>query len=204
MRKWPTQVSTVVVNVGRELSSLKMGINMANADYPSFFLWNELEPRCQQRAAGSLELCHDLLRCCHDRATPEPRRSIEKKWRWEFYPAAQNFTNRMLFWNTHTFKTIWLLWKRYHLIHRSSIFSTIQWNNQQSARNTSYVCNYAVRSCGTWRKGPGQSPRNVLSISDLELYVTERNTGVCDPVTNQNVGRIRRPLQIANMAIDCV
>ena len=35
-------------------------------------------------------------------------------------------------------------------------------------------CNYAVRSCGTWRKGPGQSPCNGLSISDLELYVTER------------------------------
>ena len=56
MRKWPAQVSTVVANVGRELSLLKMAINMANADYPSFFLWNELEPRCQQRAAGSLEL----------------------------------------------------------------------------------------------------------------------------------------------------
>ena len=42
-------------------------------------------------------------------------------------------------------------------------------------------CNYAVRSCGTWRKGPGQSPCNVLSISDLELYVTETSTGVCDP-----------------------
>ena len=56
MRKWPTQVSAVVANVGRELSLLKMAINMANADYPSFFLWNELEPRCQQRAAGSLEL----------------------------------------------------------------------------------------------------------------------------------------------------
>ena len=45
-------------------------------------------------------------------------------------------------------------------------------------------CNYAVRSCGTSRKGPGQSPCNVLSISDLELYVTERSTGVCDPVTD--------------------
>ena len=56
MRKWPTQVSTVAANVGRELSLLKMAINMANADYPSFFLWNELEPRCQQRQAGSLEL----------------------------------------------------------------------------------------------------------------------------------------------------
>ena len=45
-------------------------------------------------------------------------------------------------------------------------------------------CNYAVRSCGTWRKGPGQSPCNVLSISDLELYVTETSIGVCDPVTD--------------------
>ena len=56
MRKWPAQVCTVVADVGRELSLLKMAINMANADYLLFFLWNELEPRCQQRAAGSLEL----------------------------------------------------------------------------------------------------------------------------------------------------
>ena len=66
-------------------------------------------------------------------------RSIEKTWSWKFYPAAQNFTNRMLFRNTYIFKTISLLWKRYQLIHRSSIFSTIQRNNQQSARNTSYI-----------------------------------------------------------------
>ena len=45
-------------------------------------------------------------------------------------------------------------------------------------------CNYTVRSCGTLYKGLGQSPRNVVSISDLELYVTETNTGVCDPVTD--------------------
>ena len=51
----------MVVNVGRELSLLTMAIDMANADYPSFFLWNELEPRCQQRAAGSLELLRDKL-----------------------------------------------------------------------------------------------------------------------------------------------
>ena len=56
MRKWPAQVGTVVANVGRELSLSKMAINKANADYLLFFLWNELEPRCQQRAAGSLEL----------------------------------------------------------------------------------------------------------------------------------------------------
>ena len=56
MRKWPAQVGTVVADVGRELSLLKMAINMENADNLTFFLWNELEPRCQQRAAGSLEL----------------------------------------------------------------------------------------------------------------------------------------------------
>ena len=43
MRKWPTQVGTVVANIGMELSLLKMAINMANADYLSFFLWNELK-----------------------------------------------------------------------------------------------------------------------------------------------------------------
>ena len=37
MRKWPAQVGTVVANVGMELSLLKMVINMANADYLSFF-----------------------------------------------------------------------------------------------------------------------------------------------------------------------
>ena len=51
-----------------------------------------------------------------------------------------------------------------------------------------------MRSCGTWRKGPGQCPCNVLSISDLELYVTETSTGVCDPVTDQNVVCMRKPL----------
>ena len=35
---------------------------------------------------------------------------------------------------------------------------------------------------------------NVLSISDLELYVTETSTGVCDPVTDKNVVRMRKPL----------
>ena len=33
-------------------------------------------------------------------------RSIEKTSSWKFYPAAQNFTNRMLFRNTYIFKTI--------------------------------------------------------------------------------------------------
>ena len=38
MRKWPAQVGSMVANVGRELSLLKMAINMANADYLGFFL----------------------------------------------------------------------------------------------------------------------------------------------------------------------
>ena len=54
-------------------------------------------------------------------------------------------------------------------------------------------CNYGARSCGTWRKGPGQSPRIVVSISDLELHVIERSMGVCDPVTDYNVVRMRKP-----------
>ena len=33
-------------------------------------------------------------------------RSIEKTSSWKFYPAAQNFTNRMLIRNTYIFKTI--------------------------------------------------------------------------------------------------
>ena len=37
MRKWSAQVGTMVENVGRELSLLKMAINMANADYLLFF-----------------------------------------------------------------------------------------------------------------------------------------------------------------------
>ena len=38
---------------------------------------------------------------------------IEKKLSRKFYPAARNFTNRMLFCDTHIFKTIPLLSKRY-------------------------------------------------------------------------------------------
>ena len=53
MRKWPVQVGTVVANVGRELSLLRLAVNMSNAEYFTFFLWNELEPRCQQRAPWS-------------------------------------------------------------------------------------------------------------------------------------------------------
>ena len=111
-------------------------------------------------------------------------RSIEKTWSWKFYPAAQNFTNHMLFRNTHIFKkyncyestTIWYTDHQY-LAQYSEIINNLQ-------EIPLKFCNYAVGSCGTWCKGPGQSRCNVLSISDLELYVTETSTGVCDPVTD--------------------
>ena len=90
------QVSTVVANVGRELSLLKMAINVANADYLSFFLWNELEPRCLPERTRGRPWGRLRVRI----------RSIEKTWGWKFYPAAQNLTNRMLFLNIHIFKTI--------------------------------------------------------------------------------------------------
>ena len=64
---------------------------------------------------------------------------LKKRWICQFYPAAQDVTDRMLFWNAHTFKTISLLPKHYHLIHWSSVFSTIQRKYQQSTRNISYI-----------------------------------------------------------------
>ena len=89
MRKWPTQVSTVVANVGRELSLLKMAINMATADYLSFFLWNELEPRCQQRAAGSLELWCPMF-------------SLKSYWKKIFLKHRQS--GRLFFWSADILK----------------------------------------------------------------------------------------------------
>ena len=128
------------------------------------------------------------------RAAEGPNSFHWKTWSWKVYPAAQNFTNRMLFRNTHIFKTIYLLWNatiwytdHQYLVQYSEIINNLQ-------EIPLIFCNHAVRSCGTWRKGPGQSRCNVLSISDLELYVTETSTGVCDPVTDQNVVRMRKPL----------
>ena len=80
--------------------------------------------------------------------------------------------------------------KQYNCYKTATIWYT---DHQYIAQNSEIInhlqeiplifCNYAVCSCGTG-KGPGQSPRNVLSISDLELYVTETSTGVCDPITD--------------------
>ena len=53
-------------------------------------------------------------------------------------------------------------------------------------------CHYAVRSCGTSPTGPGQSPRNVLSISDFGLDVIEMSMRVCDPATDYNVVCMRK------------
>ena len=52
-------------------------------------------------------------------------------------------------------------------------------------------CNYVVRSRGTWHKGPGQSPCNVMSISDLELYVN-RSGVTLDLRTYVHLGRACR------------
>ena len=94
MRKWPAQVSTVATNVGRKLSLLKMAINMANADYPSFFLWNELEPRCQQRAAGSLELSEYKLK-----SLPKPGfAAIALSWVQLCYNGLNSLGSVMLQW----------------------------------------------------------------------------------------------------------
>ena len=83
MRKWPTQVGTVVANFGRELSLLKMAIYMAYADYLTFFLWNELEPRCQQRAAGSLELMpNHQISWCELTWTQGIRIVVSTHWGW--------------------------------------------------------------------------------------------------------------------------
>ena len=41
MRQWPVRVGTVVANVGRELSLLKMAIEMANANSGQWGPWNE-------------------------------------------------------------------------------------------------------------------------------------------------------------------
>ena len=110
-------------------------------------------------------------------------RSIEKKWSWMFHSAAQNFTNRVFVirtllkqYNCHESATIWYTDHQY-LTQYSEIINNLQ-------EIPLLFRNCAVRSCGTRRKGPGQSPRNVLSSSDLELYVTERGTGVGDPVTD--------------------
>ena len=80
---WPAQVSTVVANVGRELSLLKMAINMANADYLLFFLWNELEPRCQQRAVGSLELA--IMEIMSGNLFLSPSIGYKCLKQWKFY-----------------------------------------------------------------------------------------------------------------------
>ena len=93
-----------------------------------------------------------------------------KNWSWKFCTAAQNFTNR-LFWNTHTFKTISLLWKRCHPIYRLSVFSAIPWNNQQSTRNASYVlplCCVIVQR--TWSKD--QDNPHVMSCRFQILALT--------------------------------
>ena len=70
--------------------------------------WNYL-----QQTKQCYGLFHQHSLCLPERTRGRPWgrlrvriRSIEKTWSWKFYPAAQNFTNRMLFRNTYIFKTI--------------------------------------------------------------------------------------------------
>ena len=62
--------------------------------------------------------------------------SLKKNVKLTVLPCHTKNHEPRLFWNAHAFKTISLLWKRYHSIHRSSPYSE---KNQQSTRNTSYV-----------------------------------------------------------------
>ena len=121
-------------------------------------------------------------------------RSMKKTWSWKFYPAAQIPRTACCF-------GILIFLKQYSCYESATIWYTDHQYFAQYSEIINYLpeippkfCNYAVRSCGTWRKGPGQSPCNVLSISDLELYVTETSTGVSDPVADKNVVRMRKPL----------
>ena len=68
--------------------------------------------------------------------------------------------------------------------------ATIWYTDHQYLAQYSEVINnlpeipHILQLCCALVQGPGQSPCNVLSISDLELYVTETSTGVCNPVTD--------------------
>ena len=100
-----------------------------------------------------------------------------KKWSWEFYPAVPNFTNARCFGiRTHL--------KQYHCYESATIrYPGRQYLSQfneiiNNLQEMPFVfCHYAVRSCGTWRKGPGQSPRNVLSISNFWPWRNQNELG---------------------------
>ena len=123
----------------------------------------------------------------------DPEAGREASWGSEFVPLkiseVESFTvphtisRTVRCFGIRTFlKTISMLWKRYHSTHRSSISSAIRRNDQQSPKK--YLLCFAIMLCGTRRKGPGQSLRNVSSILDFGLDVIETSTGVCDLVTD--------------------
>ena len=64
--------------------------------------------------------------------------------------------------NCYESATIWYTYHQY-LAPYSEIINNLQ-------EIPLMFCNHAVCSCGTWHKGPSQTPRNVLLISDLELH----------------------------------
>ena len=163
-----TKLSEILIGI-HIFSFTKMHLKMSSGTWQPSCLGPNLPERTKVRPWGRLRVrIH----------------SIEKTWSWKFYSAAQNFTNRMLYWEYAVLKqyscnesaTIWYIDHQY-LAQYTKIMKNLP-------EMPLIFCNYAVRSCGTWRKGPGQSPCNVLWISDLELYVTETSMGVCDPVTD--------------------
>ena len=52
MRKWPVQVGTLVANVGRELSLLRMAVDMPNVDYYTFCYGTNWSPAANSGQRG--------------------------------------------------------------------------------------------------------------------------------------------------------
>ena len=89
MQKWPVQAGTVVPKVGRELSLLRMALNMQNADYYMFFiLWNELESTKSWaiQIADSIEKkrkTHARILSYYDSDSEDQPAKRKRKWRSE-------------------------------------------------------------------------------------------------------------------------
>ena len=124
-----------------------------------------------------------------------PEAGHEAGWGSEFTPLKKRAVGSFILlhkisWTACCFG-ISTFWKQYSCYESTTIWNT---DHQYLAQYREIInnlpeiplifYNYAVRLCGTWRKGQGQSHCNVLSISDFELYVTETSTGICDPVTD--------------------
>ena len=189
MRKWPTQVSTVVANVGRELSLLKMAINMATADYLSFFLWNELEPRCQQRTAGSLELWCPMF-------------YLKSYWKKIFLKHRQS--GRLFFWSADILKLIVCL-----VMSHGNIKLCQYWFRQWlgAIRHQAIALTNIDESSVRWHSSEGSFIGNVQSISPLyefeklqkkKLWKFTLEVG-CGKITGDLIGLLNAHIWSAKM-----